>query len=210
MTDLLLAPGEMRLTDFSVLELRDVKELGAMMLGDVVDMKAKHEFMLEELFKVDLYDSRYDSDKDTYLEEIHDFYRGLLSNSGIEFPRVRTWVMHGQNENISWHIDRAGDVRFLLNVGEPTSVEIAEEWDPELYTPGDTGYPAPTKATSMELDTGSLYACNGLVTDQKLLKPHQTPEQLNRITLRTCFYAAEGWKDQAVDGGVTVTLVSAL
>jgi hypothetical protein len=206
MAELHLAPGDIRLTDFEVVTTDRVQELGTMLLECVDELKEAHDFLLEERFKILLYDSRHDAEYFGLLDDVHQAYGDLLQDSGRRFGHYISWLIHNKLDRLSWHIDRAGDCRFLLNIGEPSSVEIADEWDPSLYEPGDTGYPAPQTSTTLSLPTGSLYVANNLVTDQALLRPHQTPQQEDRLVLRTCFYPEPGWENRSQNGGLAIHL----
>jgi hypothetical protein len=208
MAETLLAPGDIRLTDFEVPKSERIPMLGACLLAELDYMEEAHDFALEEQSKIRLY--RPDDDigmTPEYLVDLHNYYKGLLRGSGVEFTHLKTWLMHGKYENLSWHVDQAGDVRFLWNLGAPTSVEIAEEWDHSLYQPGYPTHHEPARTTELELPTGSVYAANNLVTDPNLLKPHQTPkDEPDRLVIRTSFYAQGDWEAQAIDGGVPVVL----
>lgn len=216
MAEILLAPGDIRAVDVTPPSQETASQLGALLLEAVDLLHSTRRLSFDQQWRVELYDSRRENREPLqYLAKLDEFYRSLLTGSVVDFSHARTWVMHGKYDNIPWHTDSPGDVRFMLNVGEDTSVQVAEEWDPELYWPGMPEGIAPTKATTIDLPTGATYAANGLVTDRRLLRPHQTQEQSdeataqpNRIVLRTSLYAQDGWQARAVDGGVPVSLIN--
>lgn len=216
MAEILLAPGDMRAVDVTPPSPETASQLGAVLLEAVDVLYQDHGLTFDQQWRVELYDSRRENHKLLqYCADLDEYYRSLLTGSGVDFAYARAWVMHGKYDNIPWHTDSPGDVRFMMNVGEDTSVQVADEWDPELYWPGMPEGIPPTKATAIDLRTGATYAANGLVTDRRLLRPHQTQEQSddattqpNRIVLRTSLYAQEGWQARAINGGIPVSLIT--
>src|SRR5690606_36466606 len=114
-------PGEIQPINFHNVDLGSVRAMGAFVLTELTLMDQLDDFVLEEQFKVEVFDSRHhDGENDDYLlselHQLHLIYKNLLRKAGVEFSYFKSWLIHGKISNIPWHIDKAGDVRFLLNI----------------------------------------------------------------------------------------------
>ena len=135
-------------------------------------------------------------------------FHGLLQDAGVEFQGIRLHLVHGTYSNLDWHCDSIGSFRFLLNIGEPTSVRIATLWDPTQFDPGwPSSVVCPVQSREEKLFSGDVYVVNNLVSRPDILTPHCTPEQSGRIVLSATFYPVDGWDNLLQDeDGVSIII----
>ena len=184
----------------------DLHFLGQQALGRVAELKEAGELTASDPYRVDMSDLSLEGRAVEVLEQLYQAQRELLKNNPVDFQYVQSWLIFGLLANIDWHADTPGDFRFMNNVGEDTSVNVAEEWDPRHYPPGEPNSTVPPVSREILLPRGASYVGNNLVTDLNLLRPHQTPVQKRRLVIRSSWYAESDWTAKAGDGGVDVVL----
>lgn len=213
-----LPAGEIVKPDIEVIDPERAAELGDFLLDVLTTASEAERLGLHEKYRVAITAEPHPapiwlgSEPAEILNDISNAYEDILAVNHVGFSRMDHWLIFGTyGAHIPWHTDRAGDMRFMLNVGrEDASVDIAQLWVPEHYEGGMLTDTEPKAHERLTITPGEMYASNALASNENLLRPHQTEQSPSRLVLRTSVYAEEGWEKHADDsGGVTIELDTA-